>query len=568
MPLPRLPLYVGLLTALMLSAPAVHAQHQGLLQVDDAFERVLLRQRALGHLPGAFLGARPLAAHTARAYADSVLAGDDPISAGDRVLLERLTGRTAGPGVGALHRALPFLYADGNTLYSVRTDEYAIELSPLAVLSYGRARQSALEGREAEVPVWQNTRGVRAAGHIGPSIFFEARLEENQRRPVQTDFNALVQTAPRLGNSKLQDGSVYDYFVATGVLGFRSEFFEVRFGRDRNQWGFGGTSLVLSDYATVYDQLQLRTQFWRLHYTNLFAQITALRPPDRRGDGLIPRKYAAFHRLALDLPGRVQIELFESIVFATDTTGSGGRDGFELAYLNPVIFYRAVEHDLGSPDNALLGGGISWVAAPGVELYAQGILDELTVSQFGNDYWGNKWGFILGAYLVDPGVGDARLRGFDLRVEYARQRPFLYGHRTEASAYVHYGDLLGHPAGPNTSDLAFFATYQPWPRLVTALNLAFTERGRAPEGEFIGTDPTRSYLLRDRSLDNDVPTLRGIRQSLILAEARVGYELLPSLFLEAVVRAESVDDAERGLDRYVAPYASLRWGLPFPSVRY
>jgi hypothetical protein len=54
----------------------------------------------------------------------------------------------------------------------------------------------------------------------------------------------------------------------------------------------------------------------------------------------------------------------------------------------------------------------------------------------------------------------------------------------------------------------------------------------------------------------------------VLVEARIGYELLPSLFVEGVLRAESVDDAERGLDRYVAPAASLRWGLPFQSTRY
>jgi hypothetical protein len=565
---PLLPYRLAALALLLLAAPAAQAQHEGLLQVDDAFEHVLGRQRALGRLPGAFLGARPLSAYAAQAYADSALASGDTFGAADYALLRRLTGRAAGPGVGVVNRALPFLYADGHSFYSARAEDYAFEVSPLAVLSYGRARQTALADREATVPVWQNTRGVRAAGHIGPHVFFEARLEENQRRPVQPAYNPIVRSVPRIGSSKLQDGEVYDYFVATGVVGFRSEYFEARFGRDRNQWGFGGTSLVLSDYATVYDQLQLRTQVWRIHYTNLFTQLTAFRPADETGDGLVPRKFAAFHRLAIDLPARVQIELFESVVFATDTTGNGRRDGFDFAYLNPIIFYRAVEHDLGSPDNALLGGGISWVATPGVELYAQGILDELSVERFSGDWWGNKWGYILGAYLVDPGWGDVRLRGFDLRVEYARQRPFLYGHRTEATAYVHYGDVLGHPAGPNTSDLAVFVNYRPWPRLVTALNLAFTQRGRAPEGEVVGADPTRSNRLRDTSRDYDVPTLQGVRQRLLLAEARVGYELLPSLFLEAVVRAESVDDAERGLDRYVAPFASLRWGLPFPSVRY
>ena len=557
-----------LLFALLLAVPAVFAQQEGLLQTDDEFGRALDRQRVLGHLPAAHLGARPLSAYVARAYADSALAAGGTMGAADRALLQRLTGRTTGPGIGTVRGLVPFLYGDGNSFYSVREADYALEVAPLANLAYGRARRSAIADREATVPVWQNTRGVRAAGHIGDHIFFEARLEENQRRPVETAYDRRVLTAPRLGNSKLQEGTTYDYFVATGIVGFRSKYFEARFGRDRNEWGFGRTSLHLSDYATVYDQLQIRTQFWRLHYTNLFAQFAAFRPADEAIDSIVPRKYGVFHRLAIDLPARVQVELFESVIFASDSTGNDRRTGFDLAYLNPIIFYRAVEHDLGSPDNALLGAGISWIATPGVEVYAQGILDELTISEFGNDWWGNKWGYLLGLYLVDPGFGETRLRDFDLRVEYARQRPWLYGHRTEATAYVHYGDYLSHPAGPNSSDVAVFATYRPWPRLLAALNLAFTKRGRDPEGEIVGADPTRPYTERDRSQDRSTTTFQGIQQDIVLAEARVGYELLPELFLEGVLRAESVDDAERGLDRYVAPSLSLRWGLPFQSVRY
>ena len=528
---------VALLFALLLAVPAAYAQQEGLLQTNDEFGRVLERQRALGRLPGAHLGARPLSAYVARAYADSALAADGTIGSADRALMQRLTGRTTGPGVGGVRGLVPFLYGDGNSFYSVRDEDYALEVAPLANLSYGRARRSAIADREATVPLWQNTRGVRAAGHVGDHIFFEARLEENQRRPVETAYDRRVFTAPRLGNSKLQDGTTYDYFVATGIVGFRSKYFEARFGRDRNEWGFGRTSLVLSDYSTVYDQLQIRTQFWRLHYTNLFTQLAAFRPANEPQDSIVPRKYGVFHRLSIDLPARVQVELFESVIFASDSTGANRRTGFDIAYLNPIIFYRAVEHDLGSPDNALLGAGVSWIATPGIEVYAQGILDELTISEFTNDWWGNKWGYILGLYLVDPGVGDTRLRDFDLRVEYARQRPFLYGHRTEATAYVHYGDLLGHPAGPNSSDLAIFANYRPWPRLLASLNLAFTTRGRDPEGLILGADPTRSYSERDRSLDRSATTLQGIRQNIMLAEARVGYELLPSLFVEGVLRA-------------------------------
>ncbi len=552
--------------------PAAYAQQEGVLQMDDAFSRTLLRQQALGRLDGAFLSAQPLSAYTAHAYADSALAAPGSMGRADWALLRRFAGHASGPGVEFVQRRLPFLYTDGNSFYSVRAEDYALELSPLATLSYGRARNERPEDSElddAATPVWQNTRGVRAAGHIGEHIFFESRLLENQRRVARPAF--FRDTAPRLGgNIKFQDNTTYDYFVATGLVGFRSKFFEVRLGRDRNRWGFGRTNLFLTDYATVYDQLQIRTSFWRIHYTNLYARFSSLRPPgDRFAASILPRKYGVFHRLALDLPGRVQLEVFESVMFTADTTGANRRTGFDFAYANPIIFYRAVEHDLGSPDNVFLGAGASWVVTPGVQVYAQGILDELRVEEFFNDWWGNRWGYQLGLFLVDPGIGERRLRDFDVRIEYARQRPFLYSHRSEATSYLHFNDLLGHPAGPNTSDLAISASYRPTPRLWTTLDLVFTQRGRSPDdGRNFGDDPAQSFEVRDFSLDDNTLTLQGVRQSIMLAEARVGFEVLPSLFVEAALRAESVDDAERGLDRYIAPFASLRWGVPFQSVRY
>lgn len=564
-----------LLLLLALMAPAAHAQREGLLITDDDLHHALDRQRALGQLPGAFLGVKPLSAYAARAYADSVLVADSTgrlglaLSRGDRALLARATGRVDGPGTAFVRRHVPFLYTDGAAFYSAQGEDFAVEFTPLAYLSLGRARQARAGAPDTTVSVWQNTRGMRAAGHLGRHLYFDARLEENQRRVVWPEFTRRTYTAPRLGFIKYPEEGVYDYFFATGIVGLRSKHFDVRFGRHRNRWGFGRGGLFLSEYAAVYDQLQIRTQFWRIHYTNLFTRFTDPRPEsDERVDTILPSKYGTFHRLAIDLPGRVQFELFEAVIFATDTTGAGRRPGFDVGYLNPIMFYRAVEGDLGSPDNVVLGAGISWVAYPGVEVYGQALIDELRVREFRKDWWGNKWAYLVGLYLVDPGIGEARLRDFDLRVEYARQRPYLHGHRTMATAYLHYGDLLGHPAGPNTSDVAVSARYRPWPRLAAALDLALTRHGRDPDGKNWGANPALSYETRDRERDYLAATLQGVRQNLVLVEARVGYELLPSLFAEAALRVESVDDAERGTERYVSPFVSLRWGLPFQSERW
>lgn len=563
--MPLRPLLLALLAlAALLVPPRAEAQayREGLLQIGDDLARFLERQHTAGRLPGAHLSHQPLSAYDARALLDSLHLREDELSPVERALLRRFRGEEPGPGVALARRLASGLYANGLSPLAASGDGYDLEATPLAYLALGLARQTALDEREPTATVWQNTRGARLAGRIGEHVFFETRLEENQARVARPA--AKGGTAPRLAGIKLErGGQVYDYWNAMGIVGLRTRFFEARLGRDRNRWGFGTNSLALSGYAPAYDQIQLRTSVWRLQYTNLFARFTDSGPKTRGALPIRPQKYGVLHRLALDLPARVQLEFFEAVVFVADSTEAGYRSGFELAYLNPIIFYRAVEFDLGSPDNVLLGAGASWIATPGVKLYGQLILDEFAVRRIREDWWGNKWGWMLGLHLAPAGRPN-----LDVRLEASRLRPFLYSHETSASAFVHFRDGLGHAAGPNAMDFAAFLHAQPRPELQAALTLAFTRRGRAPEGQNVGADPNQPYTTRDRERDFSTTTLQGIREDRLLVEARAAYELLPSLFAEVGLRAESTRDAERGLDRYVAPFASLRWGLPFPSVRY
>lgn len=557
-----------LLTVLLLAAPA-SAQRLGVLPIDDPYHHVLERARVLGLVAGPELGARPLSAAEARALAEAALDADDGrLGRADRRLLERITGAADGPGAARAHRLLPPLYADGEAFASVAGEDFAFEASPLAYLAAGPARVTDRPEREAPSVAWQNTRGVRVAGRLGPHVFFESRLEENQRRDpwvlhtlVTEPERGRVVTAPRLGHVKLQDGAVYDYWTATGVVGVRSGFFEARFGRDRHRWGHGAASLVLSNYPTSYDHLQLRTRVWRLHYTNLFARFTdPLRGPSG-SDTVYPSKYFAGHRLAVELPAHLQLELFEHVVIS----GEDGR-GLDLGYLNPILFYRALEVDLGSPDNVLLGTGLSWRAAPGVELYGQFILTEFQAQRIGTDWWGNKFGYLAGVYLVDPGWGRHRVRGLDVRVEAAWLRPYLYSHRALGTTFVHHDDPVGHPAGQNAQDLAVLARYRTAAGVEAALNLALTRRGRDTETENWGGDPRRPYSTRVR--DTGVVTLQGVRQDQLLLEGYLAAEVLPRLYVEGALRVEQVRDAEWGTDRYAVPQLSLRWGVPFRSARY
>ncbi len=530
---------------------------EGLLQLDDPLHRFLQRQFAMGRLPKAHLDHRPLSAYEARGYLDSLALREAQLNPLDRALLARFRGAATAPNAVWINRRVNWLYRNGRNLFSVTGPDYALQVDPLLYLSIGRARQSARQGDEPVITTWQNTRGARAAGHIdiGPLLFFETRLQENQRRVVDPQY--ANGTAPRLGNSRfIAEDGVHDYFLAMGMVGLHSEHFEIRFGRDRNHWGYGQSSLILSDYATTYDQLQLRTDVWRLQYVNLFTAFTI---PESEFEAL-PRRYGAFHRLSIRLPGRVRLGLFETVVFAPDSA-DGRPEGYDLTYLNPIIFYRAVERDRGSPDNVLLGIDASWIPHPGVQLYGELILDELVVSELGDATWRNKWGVMAGAYAT------GLLPGLSARLEYARLRPYLYTHRSVNTAYLHYGDLLGHPAGPNAEDYSLFVRYRPHPRWFGALNLAYTRTGRAPSPDVnIGADPHKPYTTR-RS-DTGVTLIQGIRQNRLLLEVWAGYQILPTVSLNIALRYEALDDAETGLDRYAQPFVILKWGLPFKSVRW
>ncbi|MGB3543207.1 hypothetical protein [Rubrivirga sp.] len=537
------------------------AQREGLVQIESPLSDFLVRQANAGRLPAdAATDLLPVSAWEAGRLLDSlaarVEAGTARLSRADRQLLERY--QTLSPATAFGQQPPLGAYADGVSFSRSQGDGYAFELEPLLYLSAGPTQRTDLEGRDATAPAYLFDRGLRAAGHLG-RLFFESRALLSQRRPAVYEYDTAQRTVPRLGFVKSLNEDEYEYFTAEGVVGYRDRFIEARFGRDRNRWGASRGTLFLSDYSAPYDHLQLRAQAGPVTYASTFARFTT---PDRdaRGrDVVLPSKYGAFHRFALEI-GRVELEAFEAVIFHDDTMNANRR-GFELGYLNPVIFYRSVESELGSGDNALIGLGASARPIDGARVYGQLLIDEFRAQDFGTDAWTNKFGALAGFHTVDLGVS-----GLEARGEYAWLRPHLYGHRTVSSAYVHYGDVVGHPVGPNADDVMLALDYRPTLKATAGITVARTRRGREPQADStVGTDPTRSYELR---VSNSAPQFDGVRQTEWLVEARAGYEILPRLVLEGAAVYQSVDDAETGLDRAVVGSLQLRWGLPFQSERY
>ena len=157
-------------------------------------------------------------------------------------------------------------------------------------------------------------------------------------------------------------------------------------------------------------------------------------------------KFTATHFLSWNVSPQVSLSLFETIIWAA--RDSLNNRGFDLNYLNPVIFYRPIEFSLGSADNAIIGFGMKYIASESLSFYGQWTIDEFLLENFisRSGWWANKFGLQLGnSYFNAFGVED-----LVIKTEFNLARPFTYSHGNVTQNYGHFNQPLAHPLGSNS----------------------------------------------------------------------------------------------------------------------
>jgi hypothetical protein len=234
-----------------------------------------------------------------------------------------------------------------------------------------------------------------------------------------------------------------------------NKFINIQVGRGKNFWGYGYRSLFLSDNATSYPFAKFTTNFWRIKYVSMVAQMKDIR--NANGDpSKFFNKFGTFHLLSWNITKRFNINIFESVIWqAKDTLQNRQLD---INYLNPVIFFRPVEYSLGSSDNSILGLGAQFKINDAMSIYGQGLLDEFLLSQIKADsgWWANKYGLQIGFKAFEP----FKLKGFYFQTEYNAVRPFTYSHGSIYQNFAHYNQPLAHPMGSNFRDWIIILEYR------------------------------------------------------------------------------------------------------------
>ncbi|MGI4738416.1 MAG: capsule assembly Wzi family protein [Janthinobacterium lividum] len=472
---------------------------------------------------------------------------------------------------------LTYFYRNQTDLYSVQTKDFAFRLNPVLLLQAGKdGGDNSISGLR-----YVNTRGVSFEGLIDQRLGFYGFLTDNQEAVpgwVQAQIRR-DNAVPHEGywkDFKTVGGSAYDFFTARGGITYAAtKHINVQLAHDRNFIGNGYRSLILSDYSSPYFFLKLNTRVWKFNYQNIFAELTARRSITG-ADSLYPKKYLALHHLSLDVTDNFNIGVFES-----EVSGGPGR-GLELQYLNPLIFYRAIEQQVGSTDNALLGLDFKWNIKHRAQLYGQLVLDEFKLSEIraGNGWWSNKQAIQLGGKLIDL----AGIRNLDLQVEFNYIRPYTYQHANLYTAYEQYQQPLAHPMGANISEILGILSYQPLPRLHLVGKVFYSKQGLdyaySPVGQPTANSNYGGNLLQpynNRPLDaNGQPREYGYHvgggntSHLFHADLTATYQPRLNLFLDAsvIVRHQSVNQVLTypaggviGNGTEVYPSVALRWNI-------
>ena len=439
---------------------------------------------------------------------------------------------------------LNYFYRTPAFLGEVNRDKFYLRLNPQLNL---RAAPQLSDGDDATL--FENLRGLRLRAGIDDRVFIytdlqlvDFQLPEYVLRRRDRDF-----ALPGVGLYKDFESSVFNttnansYLFSTAYLGFNfTPSIGMRFGNQPTFLGSGYRSVLLSDFAVPYLNLQVNWKVWRFQLRNLFAELNNVSPNDplTPGDELVGKKYLAAHYLDFQINHRISVGFYEAIVFQR-------QNQFELQYLNPVIFYRSVEQLVGSPDNALLGVNAHWDVARGTRLYGQFILDEfklrflISPDPGEEGWWANKYALQIGVkhhgYLAD--------RPLMLQAEYNRARPYVYSHRTDVGAsYTHSNQYLAHPLGSNFGELLLRAQYRPGVRWFLEGRALFIGGGDNPTIGNEGADPLLGHNNRRRDFGNEVGQGIGYQTRLLGLEA--SYEFYHGMFLDLDVfaRDKNSDD--------------------------
>ncbi|MBK9935123.1 MAG: hypothetical protein IPP61_04295 [Cytophagaceae bacterium] len=426
-------------------------------------------------------------------------------------------------------RLFKHFFKEKSDFYYYKNDDFDVHVNPIFHFMYGSDSQV---GDLKSKDLFINTRGVEIRGRVNKKLGFYTMITENQMASPNyiVNFYKLYKGYPYQSLVKPKDEDTrnlqVDFFSAIGYITFKPmKSLTMSFGHDRNFIGSGIRSMVLSDFSSPYLQLKSELKLGKMQYLSILGQMTNTQIPNPLNSLLTyPPKYLAFHHLNFNIGKNLNLGLFESVMY-------GKRDfGFEFNYLNPVIFYRWIEGNIGSSDNAFVGADFKLNALKTLSFYGQYFLDEYNSKEFKKEgWWAKKYSWQLGGKYIDVFT----IENLDFQFEHNRARPYIYSHFTTYTNYVNYSTPLAHPLGANFKESIMTIKYQPLSKLFFSATAMYAMRGDDKDSVNYGSNLlTSNRVGRGSDYNNFIG--QGLKNQLKHHEVALSFMPYHNLFFDFV----------------------------------
>jgi hypothetical protein len=411
-------------------------------------------------------------------------------------------------------------------LVQIQGENYWFTMNPIFDLQVGRSKSNV------NTSTFINTRGIQVQGGLGDQLNFTTTIYESQARFSDYFNRYSISIRPAGGNPAIVPGigiakefktDAFDLPLAEANLTFQpSKMINLNLGYGRNFVGDGYRSLITTDGVTPYPFVKINTSFWKIKYTNTFMWLNDVRQ-DATTEKTFSKKYVANHYLSWNATKRLNIGFFESVVWA-DTNNRG----FDMNFVNPIIFYRSVEFASSARSgNALLGLTSKYKFSNQINFYGQFLLDEFSLGDVKKQEgsWKNKYGYQLGAkYFNAFGIENLLLQA-----EYNHVRPYVYSHLDPLTNYGHNNQSLGHQWGGNHREFLLIGRYHK-DRWFAEAKFTFGKRGFDFNSDTdklnYGGDIYRGYE-ESRAFDTNVKVGQGNSTTVFITDLQAGYLVNP-----------------------------------------
>ena len=380
-----------------------------------------------------------------------------------------------------------------------------------------------------------NGRGVEFYGQFGEKFTFYTSVMDYQadyRRNID-NYKDSNKVYPGIGKYYRNSFGYVDYFYATGYvsakllekkdLNSKDLIYQIiaTFGNDKQFIGNGMRSLILSDFAPPSLFLQINYKLGPFKYQNLFKELIGDLSVD--SNKILNKKYLALHRGSLEFKKiGLELGLTEMIIQSRE----GNR--FDANYFNPIIFYRAIERDLGSGDNALMAFDAKLTKREFM-FYTQLVLDEFNVkSAFTSNSYLNKFAFQLGMYYKPE---FQFLKSGYLNLEMNQVRPYTYSHWSN-NYYSSYNQSLAHPLESNFREVLMRIFVQPrnYQRWTFRNITSFVMKGFDIDGKNYGSDIRKNYYSAQEKKYSEIG--QGQKEYIFNILTEASYFIMPNFMVQ------------------------------------